>query len=302
MQKSSAVLAWGLLIFLAFIWGSSFILMKKAMFFSPSVKVFSAWQVAAMRIVIAALVLLPFVYHKIIETIKSGLWKPILISGVFGNGIPAFLFTYAQTKIDSSLAGMLNALTPIFTVVIAFLVFKTHFTTLQITGLILAFMGAVGMLLFNNLGVDLENFEYGLFIVLATLGYGISVNTIKNYLTHLKPVHAAGLAFNSVLIPALIILIFSGVEEVFSSNPHALNSFSMIVLLAVVGTAFAVVLYNKLINISSVIFSSSVTYLIPIFAIMWGWIFGENITWLRLIFMGVVMVGVFMINKKRLKL
>lgn len=272
------------------------------MFFDANQTVFSAMQVAAMRIVIAALVLLPFVHHKIIETINNGLWKPIVVTGIFGNGIPAFLFTYAQTKIDSSLAGMLNALTPIFTVLIAFAIFKTRFTTLQIAGLSLAFLGAIGMLLFKEKQLDFENLEYGLLIVLATFFYGVSVNTIKNYLTHLKPVHAAGLAFNSVLIPALIVLLFSGADEVFISNPHALGSFGAIVLLAVVGTAFAVVLYNKLINISSVIFASSVTYLIPIFALFWGWFFGESITWLRLSFMAVVLFGVFLINKKRLKI
>jgi drug/metabolite transporter (DMT)-like permease len=299
VKQGSSLLAWGLLIFLAFTWGSSFILMKKAMFHGANEPLFSAFQVASMRIVIAALVLLPFVFHKIVEVIKNGFWKPILITGVFGNGIPAFLFTLAQTKIESSLAGMLNSLTPIFAVLIAFIIFKTKFAVSQVVGLVLAFCGAAGMLLFNGKGLNLENVEYGLLIVLATLFYGISINTIKNYLGTIKSVHAAGLAFNSLLIPALVALSFSGVEDVFANNPHAFEGLGYIMILSVIGTAFAVVIYNRLINLTSVIFASSVTYLIPIFALFWGWYFGEVITPQRILFMAVVLFGVFLINRKR---
>jgi len=299
VKQGSSLLAWGLLIFLAFTWGSSFILMKKAMFHDVNEPIFTSFQVASLRIVIAALVLLPFVYHKIVEVIKNGFWKPILITGVFGNGIPAFLFTLAQTKIDSSLAGMLNSLTPIFAVLIAFIIFKTQFTKLQVSGLILAFLGAAGMLIFKDQELNLKNIEYGLLIVLATFFYGISINTIKNYLGTIKSVHAAGLAFNSVLIPALLALSFSGIEDVFASNPYAYEGLGYILILSVIGTAFAVVIYNRLINLTSVIFSSSVTYLIPIFALFWGWYFGETITYLRIAFMGVVLLGVYFINKHR---
>lgn len=280
---------WSTMLLLAFIWGSSFILMKRGL------AVFSYTEVAALRMTLAWASLLPFVWKEIRKT-PSSLWIPLAIVGLCGNGIPAFLFTKAQTQLDSSLTGILNALVPLFTLLIAVFMFKTKVKWHNISGIIIGLIGAVWLVAGN--GVIMNNAHYAYFVVAATICYAISLNTIKNYLGGLKPIHITGLAFFFVGPLSFIYLLQSNFILQMNAHPEAWNAMGYIFILAVVGTSMAVVIFNKLVHRTTAIFASSVTYLIPIFAIMWGLIDGETIALQHFLGTAIIFTGVYLVNKQ----
>jgi drug/metabolite transporter (DMT)-like permease len=258
--------------------------------------IFSDPQVASLRMLIAGLVLLPFGI-KAIRHLQS--WKNILllaIVGFSGNYVPAFLFTYAETGVSSGYAGMLNSFTPIFAIVIGFLVFKHKLNTFQIAGVI---TGTIGIALLTLSGGDLSmsgDWTHIGSVILATLCYAISLNTIKHTLQHLKSIEITSLAF-ILTIPASIITTYtSNSINVIQSNEHMSQGLLSIVTLSVIGTAFAVLLFNQLISTASVLFASSVTYLIPIVAMVIGLSFNEKINAFQILSMGVILTGVFIAN------
>ncbi len=280
---------WSVMLLLAFIWGSSFILMKRGL------EVFSYTQVADMRMGLAWLSLLPFVWRQIKKTPKH-FWLPLAVVGLFGNGIPAFLFTKAQTQLDSSLTGILNALVPLFTLLIAVFIFKTKVRYYNILGILIGLVGAVWLIAGN--GVIMDNAHYAWFVVAATVCYAISLNTIKNYLGDLKPIHITGMAFFFIGPPTLLHLLSTDFLEIMNTHEHAWSAFGYILLLAVIGTSIAVAIFNKLVHRTTAIFASSVTYLIPIFAIMWGVIDGEHISMQHLLGTGIIFGGIYLVNKQ----
>lgn len=272
---------------LAFIWGSSFILMKKGLV------VFNDLEVAQLRMGIAWLSLLPFVWKKLFYIEKKHI-IPILIVGLFGNGFPAFLFTKAQTELDSSLVGILNALVPLFTFVLAMLLFKTKVKVSQLIGILLGLSGAVWLIAGG--GLVLENTSYSWYVIIATLCYAISLNTIKNYLQDMSAMDISGLAFFVVGPFCLLSLGFSDSFEKMTIDGAYLALF-YIVLLSTVGTSIALVLFNQLVKGTTAIFASSVTYLIPIVAIFWGFVDGEIITLSHFIGIAIILGGIHLINK-----
>lgn len=276
------------MLLLAFIWGSSFILMKRGL------EVFSYTQVAALRMGLAWLSLLPFVWQQVRRTPKN-LWLPIAIVGLCGNGIPAFLFTKAQTQLDSSLTGILNALVPLFTLLIAVSVFQTKVKRHNIIGVLLGFVGAIWLVSGN--GIVLHNAHYAWFVVAATVCYAISLNTIKNYLGSLKPVHITGLAFFFAGPPSLLYLFSTDFSTVMQTSNSAWEALGYITLLAVVGTSVAVAIFNKMVQRTTALFASSVTYLIPIVAIMWGIIDGEQLYLQQFVGTAIIFGGVYLVNK-----
>ena len=288
VHKNQHIINFGIMFLLAFIWGSSFILMKRGL------EVFSYTQVADLRMCLAWLSLVPFVWNKMGKLEKKH-WIPLAVVGVFGNGVPAFLFTKAQTQIDSSLAGILNALVPLFTLIIAVAVFKTKVKTHNIIGVLIGLCGAVWLIAGNGLVTD--NICFAGFVVVATICYAISLNTIKNYLGQLNPILISGVAFFFVGPPTLIHLFGTDFFELMNNDPKAWSGLVYLVLLAVVGTSFAVVLFNKLVAQTTAIFASSVTYLIPVFAIMWGIIDGEHIQIHHLLGTGIIFGGIYLVNK-----
>lgn len=292
---SKNLLSWALLILLATIWGSSFVLMKQGMHATDGSALFSHQQVAALRMLIASTVLLPFTF-KFIRKIQS--WKQVgflAIVGFCGNFFPSFLFTYAETKLSSGYAGMLNSFTPIFTLLIGAFIFKQTLTWIQLAG---AFVAGIGIVLLMFAGSDLSqgSSSHAMGIVLATCMYGISLNTIKHKLSNFKSIEITALAFGCVFIPALLINSFSGTLGVFETAPKAWEGFGFIAILGVVGTAFAVFIFNQLIANSSAVFASNVTYLIPIVAVFMGLIVGEEVSLLQVGAMFVVMLGIFVAN------
>ena len=290
-MKASAS-SWIILLVLSVVWGSSFILMKKGL------EAFSSDEVAALRIGIAFLFLLPFyVRYNRIDFKKN--WKGLVLMGVFGNLIPAFLFTKAETQISSSLTGMLNALTPLFTVLVAFFWFRSRFTGLQLTGILTGMLGAVMLLYFNEGGDVSKNNLYSLLVVAATLCYAISVNGIKHYLSDMNSTEATVGAF-TITGPLALIYLFWQTDFVndLKVNDIAISSLGYVSILAIVGSALSVIVYNTLIKQSGTVFASTCTYLIPIVAVFWGILVGESVNLLQISGIIIVILSVYLINRR----
>lgn len=296
MQMSKKTLPVILLIVLACIWGSSFILMKRGMETSAGMPIFNDSQVGALRMIIASMVLFPVTVYYI-RKINS--WRDLIslaIVGTCGNFVPAFLFTYAETELSSGYAGMMNSFTPIFTLLIGGIIFKQKLTANQFVGVLIAF---VGMVLLMYAGDKLNaggTWKHLSAIILATLLYGISLNTIKHRLSHLKSMEITALAFGILFIPGIIVNLNTDTLSVFKSNQYAWEGLGYIAILSIVGTAFALILFNKIIAVSSTLFASSVTYFIPIVAVFFGTFDGEHINLLQVASMFVVLAGVLIAN------
>lgn len=279
------------LLLLAFVWGTSFILIK------ISLKSFSSDQAAAIRMLLASLFLLPLSIRNL-KHLKRKDITTLFIVGFIGSFIPAFLFTKAQTRIDSALAGMLNSLTPVFTLLIGMVFFSSRFKKFQIIGLLLGLVGALGLII-GGKEVQLGSINsYALFVVLATTMYATNINLVKSKLYHLNGVQITSLSFMFLSPMALIYLFFTDFEPVLV-NPDWPWHLGALAILGIVGTASAMLLMNTLIQRVSTIFASSVTYIIPIFAIAWGILDGENITLHHLGNMGIVLLGVYLISRKK---
>jgi len=280
-----------LLIALSLIWGSSFILMKRGL------EAFSSDVVAALRISIAFVILSPLliVHHKI--NLRKYFWGLIWM-GVLGNLIPAFLFTASETQISSSLAGMLNALTPLFTVLVGFIWLKNSPSRKQVFGIVLGFVSASALMYFSDGSDKFKNLAYASLVVVATVCYALSINGIKKFLTELNAVTATVWAFCFTGPIALVYLFgFTDFVQVMNTHPKALYSLGFTGILAIVGTAFSVVLYNILIRNAGAVFASSCTYLIPIVAVMWGILEGEKIHVIQIISVALVIASVYWINR-----
>jgi len=289
---------WFFLIILAFIWGSSFILIKRGLYTPAGSELFTSTQVGAMRIVIAAIFMLPFSIKsiKILATKKIGFF---LVVGLFGNALPAFLFAIAQTKISSALAGMLNALVPLFSLLIAFFIFKVRVRYWQVVGLIIGLAAAIGLVYFSEGDIEgSANNWYALLAVAATLCYAISLNTIKQYLQEESAVNITGLALLLVSPIGIFLLISTGFYTTLTETQGSLSGFGAIAILAIVGTALALIIFNSLVKETSAIFASSVTYLIPLVAILWGVADGESLEFLQIACAFVMLGGIFLINRK----
>ena len=292
---------WFLLLLLSLIWGSSFILMKKGMYGPTGEIVFNSNQVATLRILLASLALLPFGYRAIkrIQIKKDMLY--FLIVSICGNMLPAFLFTFAETGISSGFAGMLNSTTPIFTIFIGFGFFKTKMTWTQILGSIIGSVGVV-LLLFFGKAVSLQgDWKHIIAVVLATLCYATSLSTIRYKLSHYKSIDIAAIAFILLIIPSIIIFLLERTWIVFEINNIVWDSFIAICVLGLVGTAFALFLFNNIIKNTSALFASSVTYFIPIVAVIIGFFFGEQLSSYQIFSMLIVLLGVFIANSKGFK-
>jgi drug/metabolite transporter (DMT)-like permease len=284
---------WAVLLFLAFIWGSSFILMKKGL------RSYSHDQVAAMRIFISFLAFLPFGIKNLKKITKDNIFSLILV-GFIGSAIPAFLFTKAQTQLDSSLAGMLNSMTPFFTLIIGLLFYNSKARLINTLGIFLGLIGALGLITFtagsDNLFGNIN--YYGLFIVVATICYGINVNQVKYKIKDMNGLELTSLAFMFVGPFAGVYLLFTDFSFALSTNDYMLN-LGYIAILAVVGTMIALAIFNSLIQYTSALFGSSVTYIIPVFAIMWGLFDGEKISVLHFFWISLIFIGVYLVNLKK---
>ncbi len=262
-------------------------------------EVFSSSQVAALRMFIAFIFVIPFAFKYVkLSDLKD--WSKFLGIGLFGNFIPAFLFTAAETGISSSLTGMLNALTPFFTLIVGILFFQAKTQTNKIIGIVIGLIGAVGLLIPENTSLLGTNISYGGYVILATVFYGISVNLIRRYASNYHSITTACWAIMLVGPFGGIYLLTTDINAAIE-HPQFWNSLGYICILAIGGTALSVMLFNLLVKNTGTLFSSSVTYLIPIVAIMWGIFDGEIISIRQIGSIGVILFGVYLVNRNQSK-
>lgn len=285
-------LRWVYLSVLAIIWGSSFILMKKALIGLNAV------QVGALRTLITALFLLVFGFHKL-SRISKKQWYYLMLNGLLGTFFPAFLFAFALEKIDSSIASILNSLTPLNTLIFGALVFGFSFKKKQLIGVLIGLIGTIVLIMKGAEVNPDQDYFYASFILLASIGYAFNVNILKKYLNDLDALSITVGNFTLLIIPTLIVLMYTGFFTTFSGTAAEWDSIMYISILALFGTALAKVMFNHLIKISTPIFSSSVTYLIPIVAITWGVLDGETVTFVQFFAGFVILFGVYLVNKAK---
>ena len=286
---------WLYLIILSLIWGSSFILIKKALIgVSPL-------QLGSLRIIVSGTILF-LAGFKSLKKIPKKAYKWILLSGFLGTFFPAFLFAYAETEIDSAVASILNSIVPINTIIIGILAFKIYSSRNQILGVIIGFIGTVLLILTGAKINPDQNYWYAFLVIIATINYALSVNIIKRYLQNVPAISIAVGNFVAIMIPSILILIFSGffTSEVIQSSDLPLSLF-YILLLSIFGTAIAKVLFNKLVQISTPVFASSVTYLMPIIALIWGSLDGEGFGFWQFFATLIILLGVYLANSKKPK-
>ena len=283
---------WFYLFLLALTWGSSFILIKKGLLgLSP-------FQLGSLRTVMSSLFIF-IIGFKSLKTIQSHQWKWIIITGFIGTFFPSFLFAFAETEVDSGIVSILNSLVPLNTVLIGLAVFKITSTKTQVFGVILGFVGA-SMLIFNSMELHPDqNYLYAGFVILATVMYASSVNIIKRYLQDVKPIAIATGNFVAIIIPAILVLSFSNffTAETFQ-NDTIYMSIGSVAILSLFGTVMAKIIFNSLIQISSPVFASSVAYLMPLVALLWGLLDGEVFGINQGLASSLILLGVYLVNKK----
>jgi len=283
-------LKWIYLTILSLIWGSSFILIKKGLIGLTAI------QVGSFRIIFAALFLLIFGFNSL-KKISKRQWKYVAITSLFGTSIPAYLFAIAETQVDSSVVAILNSLTPLNTLVLGIIAFGIQFQKRQVLGVFVGLLGCLLLVLSGDSASGSQNYIYILMVVIATLSYAINVNLIKKYLHDLNPVSITTGNFAVLLLPALIILSTTDISQkiYFAETQH---SILFVMILGVLGTGIANVLFFKLIQMSSPVFATSVTYLIPIVAFFWGLLDNEMLTPIQSVGAFVVLIGVYLSAKK----
>lgn len=283
-------LKWIILIALALIWGSSFILIKKGL------DGLNPFQLGSLRIIFCAVFLLIIGFNSL-KSIALHQWKYIALTSLFGTFIPAYLFAIAQTKVSSSICSILNSLTPLNTLILGAIVFGLNFRRNQIFGIIIGLIGT-SVLIFNGRaqGVSEDN-SYSVFVLIATVCYATNVNLIKRYLSDMKPLSITTGNFLVMLVPAIFILYFTDFSDKMDlqATQHAMI---FVMILGIVGTGVANVIFYKLIQISTPIFASSVTYLIPVVACLWGILDNEMLTPLQFIGAFIILIGVYLSSKK----
>lgn len=291
MKKSTTFLSWSLLITLALIWGSSFILIKTGL------KGFPATEVGALRIVSAAFVLLPFSVPRL-RRIRRTQWLLLGIVGLCGSLLPAFLFAVAETELSSAVTGILNTLTPLFTMLIGILFFTQRSSYRTFAGLFLGFAGSVYLIIFGSAGEITEINYYSLLVVLATIFYGINLNIIKYRIPDLdaRTITSISLFMAGILAAAFL---FGYTDFVDHLTPETYVPLGAILLLGVLGTAVALILFNQLVKITTPIFTSSVTYLIPVVAVAWGLLDHEILNLHHFIGLMLVIAGVYIVNTRQ---
>lgn len=296
MNQSKAInqgpLSWVILAGLVLVWGSSFILMKKGLIY------FSGEEVGLIRISIAFLVLFPFGIRRL-KSIDRKYFPLLTLSGTIGSLIPALLFAISETGIDSALAGTLNSLTPLFALLIGLAFFKHKTKWFNVMGVFIGLLGAIGLILANSEGKIQVDVFYASLVVFATILYGINVNFVKHFFKGISSLDITVMSFFFIGIPTIIYtLLFTPVIHKLVTHPEAWHGIGYIAILAIAGTGLALIAYNYLIKLTTPVFASSVTYLIPAVAILWGVLDGEQLSPNFFMWFLVILIGVFLVNAK----
>lgn len=284
------IINWSIFIFLSVIWGTSFILMKIAN------EELTGIEIGSIRIFAAGLVFLPFsIFH--LPKIPRGKLLLVIVSGFLGSFFPAYLFAIAiENKIDSSLAGILNSLTPILVIVIGIIFFKSSIRRKKITGVIVGFIGLV-ILSLSEGGISLQNYAFASLILLGTLMYAFNINIVSKYLKEVEPMHIATVSLSFMTVFAGILLWYQGVGIKLQQNNNVLIPVIIAALLGIIASALATALFYVLIKRAGGLFASLVTYAIPVVAIFWGVSAGEQVTIIQIACLFMILGGVYLANK-----
>jgi drug/metabolite transporter (DMT)-like permease len=283
---------WLYLTVLSIVWGSSFILIKKALLGVSPV------QLGALRMIFTSIFMLFFAFPSL-KKIQKKHWKYLLYTALSGTFIPGFLFAFAISNIDSSIVSILNSLTPFNTLIFGALVFGFAFKKKQFIGILIGLLGTLILILKGaNLHPN-QNYWYALLIIIASVGYAFNANLMKKYLFDLDALAITTGNFLLLFIPAMIVLCFTDFFISFEVTQTKLMSLGYIGILSIVGTGIAKTIYNKLVQISDPIFSASVTYLIPMVAIFWGILDGETLSLIQILGGVIILLGVFLVNKSK---
>lgn len=282
------------LFILALTWGSVFILIKKTLI------VFNPIEIGALRMAISGIALLKFGLPALRKMSKrTFLWTAV--AGFFGNFFPTFLFPIAQTHVSSSMAGILDTLVPVFVLVLGLLIFGIKSKIIQAFGAVIGFFGAAVLLYFSQSNAGDSQISFALLIVLATACYGFSALLVKYRLAHVPSLQLSSGAITIWLIPSFVALFFSGFFENFESSPSTWEAVGYMMILGIMGTAVCGVLYFKLIQEVSPVFASSVTYLLPVVAVIWGLLDGEKFTIWYVLGAALILFGIYLIREPKIK-
>ena len=287
---------WVYLITLSIIWGSSYILIKKGLVGLTPL------QLGSTRIIMTTVILMIFGWKQL-QKIPKNAWKWIILTGFFGTFFPSYLFAFAETVIDSSVAAVLNGITPLFTLILGLMFFNSSFKWMKIVGVLVGFGGTL-FLVSNEFTMRSGLSSWFAFLVMAaTLCYSINVNLIKHKLQGVPALAIALGNFIAIVIPAFGVLLFTNFPWTkITSSPEVSSSIGYILILSLFGTALAKVMFNELVSISTAVFSISITYLLPIVAIAWGIMDGEQFTLIQWLGCALILLGVYLItDKKRAK-
>ena len=283
---------WGTLVILSLIWGSSYILIKKGLTGLTPI------QLGSLRVIVTTIIIAPIGYQKI-KHIPRQKMKWVALSAFVGSFFPAYLFAFAETEISSSITAVMVSLTPLFTLLISVFVFGEELLKKQVFGVLIGFTGII-VLINNELFSSSFNILYIMFIVLAAFCYAINANVLKYKLSNIPALGIVFMSFLFMFIPAFIILCFSDFPfSDFTSDPLIIESIIYIIILALFGTAIAKVLYIKLLAISTPVFSVSTTYLMPVVAIFWGLLDGEEFKLTQFTGTAIILLGVYLVTKKK---
>lgn len=284
---------WFYLIILSVIWGSSFILIKKGLVGLTPV------QLGAVRIIFTGVFLFIVGFNRV-KTIDKSYWKWIVLTGLLGTFFPSFLFAYAETEIDSSIASILNSLVPLYTIMLGAFVFKINSTKRQVLGVVIGLIGTVVLIVKGAQINPDQNYWYAILVLIAAFMYAASLNILKRYLQKIDALTIAVGNFAVIIIPAFIMLVSTGFfKRTFLVTPEVHSSLLYVLLLSLFGTAIAKVLFNKLVQVSTTAFSSSVAYLMTIVAVFWGVLDGERFSFLQSFATVIILVGVYLSQNKQ---
>ena len=282
---------WIFLILLSLIWGSSFILIKKGLIGLTPL------QLGSFRIIISSVIIFIFGF-KSLKGLNKKHWKWLTISGFLGSFFPSFLFAYAELEVDSAIASILNSLVPLNTLLLGYLFFKIKSNSFQVIGVIIGFIGALLLILEGYVMNTNNNYNYSILIILATLMYAANVNIIKRYLNDIRPLTITVANFTAIIIPSFAVLVYSGaLNDSTISNSSFLPSLGFVIILSIFGTALAKIMFNTLIQISTPVFASSVTYLMPLVALGWGILDSENFSINQGLASLLILCGIYLSNK-----
>ncbi|MDP5078803.1 MAG: EamA family transporter [Nonlabens sp.] len=293
-------LKYAYLIILSLIWGTSFILIKKALGDNDGELVLQPLQLGAARTIISSTMLITIGWRTFIKTERK-YWKWLFISGLLGSFFPAFLFAYAQTEIDSAISAILNSTVPLLTLTLGAVLFGISFSRMQLAGVILGLCGAIGLVVAGMQEHPEQNYLFAGLILIACSCYASNVNVIKKYLQNVSPLAIATGNFVFIAPFALIVFLSAGGASLEYTSPVVQKSFGYIVILCVFGTVAAKILFNKLVQMTSPVFASSVTYLMPVIGLSWGVLDGEEFSVWQVVATMVIITAVVLVTRANKK-